>query len=184
MAKSEGYSAHMQPAVSAEDCLFADLDIDPGSGGCQSFECTDFLIHKKRFDPTSSLILWQIGIIADMTYPRSTFQSEGYNMKGLNVLVDYLLQYYPKDHQVTVYQASSYSIADPLIQKVSLEDLTNANVNFLSTLYVPPSGEALVDEEMLSKLGMTDFSRMKEEVKTYIVNKYHPSKKPNVPIEK
>ena len=176
MAKSEGYQARMQPAVSAEDCLFADLGIDPGSGGCQSFECTNFLLHKKRFDPTSSLILWQIGIIADITYPQSTYKKEGYNKKGLSVLRDYLQEYYPKNHPVIVYQASSYPIAEPLIQKVPLEKLTDTSVNFISTLYIPPLGRGTIDQDMLHKLGMDDFSEMKEEVKTYIINKFQSQK--------
>jgi precorrin-3B methylase len=35
IARAEGYRAHMEPGVSAEDCLYADLGIDPGKYGCQ-----------------------------------------------------------------------------------------------------------------------------------------------------
>jgi hypothetical protein len=38
----------MLPAVSAEDCLFADLGVDPGAAGCQSHEAADFLILDTR----------------------------------------------------------------------------------------------------------------------------------------
>ena len=34
------------PGISAEDCLFADIGLDPGKDGCQSFEATDFLVRK------------------------------------------------------------------------------------------------------------------------------------------
>src|SRR5262245_3102696 len=37
-AREEGYDAWMLPAISAADCLYADLGIDPGAQGCQSFE--------------------------------------------------------------------------------------------------------------------------------------------------
>jgi len=30
-ARAEGYAAHMEPGISAEDCLYADLGIDPGT---------------------------------------------------------------------------------------------------------------------------------------------------------
>ena len=60
-AKAEGFSAQMLPGISAEDCLFADLAIDPGERGCQSFEATDFLLRRRLFDPTSALVLWQVG---------------------------------------------------------------------------------------------------------------------------
>jgi precorrin-2 methylase len=35
LARREGYAAHMEPGISAEDCLYADLGIDPGAVGCQ-----------------------------------------------------------------------------------------------------------------------------------------------------
>ena len=34
-ARVEGFEARMLPGVSAEDCLFADLGVDPGIYGCQ-----------------------------------------------------------------------------------------------------------------------------------------------------
>ena len=71
LARTEGYSASMFPGISAEDCLFADLGIDPARSGCQSFEATDFLVHRRKFDSTSSLILWQIGVVGDLGYKRS-----------------------------------------------------------------------------------------------------------------
>ena len=49
----EGFNAQMLAGISAEDCLFADLGLDPGKNGCQSFEATDFLIRRRQFEPTS-----------------------------------------------------------------------------------------------------------------------------------
>ena len=63
--RMEGFPACMLPGISAEDCLFAELGIDPSKNGCQSFEATDFLVYKRKFDNRSSLILWQIGAIGD-----------------------------------------------------------------------------------------------------------------------
>jgi hypothetical protein len=40
-SSTDGFDAVMLPGISAEDCLFADLGIDPGMIGCQSFEATD-----------------------------------------------------------------------------------------------------------------------------------------------
>src|SRR5215218_8387876 len=62
-ARSEGFDAKMLPGISSEDCLFADLGVDPGIYGCQSFEATDFLINNRTTDPRSSLVLWQIGVL-------------------------------------------------------------------------------------------------------------------------
>lgn len=46
-SRSEGFYAQILPGISAEDCLFADLLINPGDCGCQSFEASDFLIHSR-----------------------------------------------------------------------------------------------------------------------------------------
>lgn len=57
-ARLEGFRAEMLPGVSTEDCLFADLGIDPAAG-CQSYEATDFLLHGRRIDTSAALVLWQ-----------------------------------------------------------------------------------------------------------------------------
>ena len=38
IARKEGYFAHMEPGISSEDCLYADLGIDPATFGCQHYE--------------------------------------------------------------------------------------------------------------------------------------------------
>ena len=56
--KALGYTAKMTPGISAEDCLLADLAIDPGDHGCQQHEVTQFLVEQAKFDLHSDLILW------------------------------------------------------------------------------------------------------------------------------
>ncbi len=45
---------------------FADLGFNPGDFGVQTFEATDFLRARRRFDPTSGLILWQVGVLGEV----------------------------------------------------------------------------------------------------------------------
>jgi uncharacterized protein YabN with tetrapyrrole methylase and pyrophosphatase domain len=85
-ARAEGHEARMLPAISAEDCLYADLGVDPASSGCASYDATDFLLRHRPVDTSSSLILWQICVIGDaraVTEPR---------LENLPVLVDRLLE--------------------------------------------------------------------------------------------
>jgi uncharacterized protein YabN with tetrapyrrole methylase and pyrophosphatase domain len=133
-ARLEGYPARMLPGVSSEDCLFADLGIDPAAGGCQSFEATDFLVRKRGFDPRSTLILWQIGAIGVTTYRREELWSRG----GLKILSEALRRHYPRGHRVAVYEAARFAIGEPSIQVLPLERLGHARVSTSSTLYVPP----------------------------------------------
>ena len=69
-AKSLGYEAKILPGISAEACLFADLLIDPGNIGWQSFETTDFILHNRKFDPNSHLVLWQPDVIGIQSHEK------------------------------------------------------------------------------------------------------------------
>jgi len=131
-ARSEGYLARMLPSISAEDCLFADLGVDPGSSGYQCFEATDFLIHRKQFDPACSLVLWQIGVIGELGYNAAP------NVNGLRILSEVLANSYGATHEVTIYQAAQYPITKPVIRRVPLSQIPDAGVTAYSTLYVPP----------------------------------------------
>ena len=148
MARAEGYAARMLPGISAEDWLFADLGVDPAQCGCQSYEATDFLVHRRRIDPTAALVLWQIGTVGSVV-AATTAQPT-----GLPVLVEVLLEQYPPEHEVTVYEASSYPGFDPLVRTVGLGELSAEHVTALSTLYVPPLKPAPVDLTMLDRLGL------------------------------
>src|SRR5215475_8866637 len=50
IARREGFPAHMEPGVSAEDCLYADLGIDPGKFGCQHYETSQYMLYRRRVD--------------------------------------------------------------------------------------------------------------------------------------
>ena len=151
-ARLEGFEARMLPGVSSEDCLFADLNIDPGSWGCQSFEATDFLVYRRRFDPTSSLILLQIAVIGDLGYHPPWRENNA--RPGLDVLVEYLQEFYDASHGTIIYQASQYPFCDPTIRRVRLGQLRDAHVTPISTLYVPPKAPAKPCPEMLTRLGI------------------------------
>ena len=97
----------MLPGISAEDCLFADLEIDPARQGLRSYEATDFLISGRPVDPTSGLVLWQVGAIGVATfYRRAVWRTE-----GLAPLVETLLDHYPADHEVILYTAATLPVA-------------------------------------------------------------------------
>jgi hypothetical protein len=147
-ARLEGHEARMLPGVSAEDCLFADLGLDPLKDGCQSFEATRFLVRRQRPDPTVPLILWQIGVIGQAAYSVEPL----WNRSGLAVLAEVLSAWYPSCHECVVYEAAMLPVCDPLILRVPLAELPAAAVTTASTLYVPPAGEAAADPEMAARL--------------------------------
>ncbi|MEM1412187.1 MAG: SAM-dependent methyltransferase [Pseudomonadota bacterium] len=141
-ADAEGLAARMLPALSAESCLFADLGVDPVARGCHSFEATQFLLRGCPVETASSMVLWQIGSVGVSDYRNSVLWSR----EGLRVLTDALLDHYPSDHEVVVYEASQFPIADPLILPLALADLAEAEVSVVSTLFIPPLAPAAVDD--------------------------------------
>jgi hypothetical protein len=147
-ARAEGLPARLLPAVSALDCLFADLGIDPADHGLQSYEATEFLLHGRRPDPTAALVLWQLSVVGLAGW------SPEPDLTRLPVLVDYLGEWYPPEHEVTLYEASPYPITEPRIERLKLRRLAEAAVTPMSSLYVPPAATAAADRDMARRLGM------------------------------
>jgi uncharacterized protein YabN with tetrapyrrole methylase and pyrophosphatase domain len=147
-AREEGFKARMLPGVSAEDCLFADLGVDPARFGCLSYEATDFLVHGRVVDTTAALVLWQLGTVGNAA------AAEEAAPVGLEVLVDVLLAHYPPDHEVAVYEASPYPGFDARIVRVPLAELRPEHATAMSTLFVPPAKPPELDLTMLDRLGL------------------------------
>jgi precorrin-6B methylase 1 len=145
-ARAEGFPATMLPAISAEDCLFADLGVDPGESGCQSYEATDFLLRRRTFDTSVPLILWQVAFIGITNAPVAP------NAHGFGVLVDYLLTFYAEAHPAIVYEASPYPVGPADIGEFTLGNVRKAELDGMSTLYLPPAADAPEDTGMRALL--------------------------------
>jgi len=146
-ARAEGFDATMEPAVSAEDCLYADLGIDPGRVGCQHYEASQLLFYRRVLDPSAYLVLWQVGIAGDRTYKR--FATSPAHRQ---LLVDRLLETYPAHHAVIVYEAATLPITAPRMDTVALRDLAATPLHMHSTLVVPPSAPLQRDDAMLARI--------------------------------
>ena len=133
-ARAEGFEAHMEPGISAEDCLYADLGIDPGRFGCQHFEASQLLFYEHKLNPCAYLVLWQVGLVGDLTLTRFT-TGPAYKQ----VLVDLLSQDYPLDHEIIIYRGATLPIEKPRIQRMALRDLPNAQMTAEETVLIPPA---------------------------------------------
>ncbi|WP_201314712.1 SAM-dependent methyltransferase [Dyella sp. EPa41] len=147
VARAEGYDAHMEPGISAEDCLYADLGVDPGSHGCQHFEVNQLVFFKRRLDPTAYLVLWQVAMIANESISK-TDASAAYR----ELLVDRLSRDYPLDHEVIVYRAATLPIERPRIRRVPLSDLATMPMTAEETVVVPPAEALQRDEEFIRRM--------------------------------
>jgi len=61
IAQAEGYMTRMLPGVSVEDCLFADLGIDPSFVGSLMCEARDFIIHDHVGLTSRHVIMYEAG---------------------------------------------------------------------------------------------------------------------------
>jgi hypothetical protein len=144
-ARREGFRARMLPGISTEDCLFADLGLDPGDEGCQSFEATSFLAYRCRFDPTSALILWQVGVLGEPSI-RKDMQCRPERLRRLTT---YLRRYYAARHPIVLYEAAQFPISKPRIQRIALANLPTTTVWPITTLYIPPKPSRKPDQAVM-----------------------------------
>lgn len=147
--RSQGYQARMLPGISAEDCLFADLGVDPAQHGCQSYEATQLALYRYKLDPTVALVVWQPGAFAQHTY-----SAEEYDLSRLPELLAYLSEFYPLEHEVCVYEASIFPECEPRADWIPLRRLVEVPLTSASTMYVPPVRRAVPDPAALERLGL------------------------------
>ena len=147
-ARAEGFPARMLPAISAEDCLVADLGVDPGGQGWQSYEATDLLLRRYRLERTAALVVWQVDGIGKLDW---NLEPEP---RGLRELAEFLLELYPQRHEVIFYMASLYPVVGPTIARLPLGDIAGLAEAPAPTLYVPPLARRPIDREAARRLGI------------------------------
>jgi len=151
IARREGFPAHMEPGVSAEDCLYADLGIDPGKFGCQHYETSQYMLYRRRIDTAAYLVLWQVGVAGDQSLARFS-TGAAYRQ----VLVDVLGRDYDLGHEAILYKAVTLPMHRPHIERISLRDLPAANVDMHMTLVVPPASRLQADPTVREWLAALD----------------------------
>lgn len=151
-AQNEGFDAVMHPGISAEDCLYADLGIDPGTYGCQHHETSQMMFYRRTIDLSAYLILWQIVLAGDRSLARY-----GTDAPYRELLVELLVDHgYPLDHQVIVYEAATLPISSPRMERMPLSMLVGAELRLQSTLVVPPAKPMERNDTMLQRLAALD----------------------------
>ena len=150
-ARREGFVAHMEPGISAEDCLYADLGIDPGRLGCQHYEASQFMFYQRRVDTSAYLVLWQVGIAGDRSCSKYKTGPE-----RRQLLVELLAEDYPLAHEVILYEAATLAIGTPRMQTLRLSELAGADLRLQTTMVVPPCRPMQENRRMIEELERLD----------------------------
>lgn len=151
IARAEGYPAVMLPGISAEDCLYADLGIDPGTDGITHLEATQFMLQHHRLDTAGYLVLWQAGIAGDRSLTRF---STGTAYR--EILRDVLLRDYPATHPIIVYRAATIATTAARIERITLAQLPGAKVELADTIVLPPATTRGLNSDIAARLQVLD----------------------------
>jgi uncharacterized protein YabN with tetrapyrrole methylase and pyrophosphatase domain len=156
IARREGFRAHMEPAISAEDCLYADLGIDPGMYGCQHYEASQLMLYHRRIDTCAYLILWQVGVAGDRLRTRYSTSSA-----HREVLVDVLARDYDLAHEIILYTAVTLPVYQPRIERIPLRALPDTSIDMHATVVIPPAASLEPNDEIRRRLTALDLSERK-----------------------
>jgi len=149
--RSAGLKARLEPGISAEACLYADLGLDPGDRGVQSFEATRFLAYRHELDPTALVLLWQVALAGNIACIGFTPDP-----RRLQLLVDKLCGWYEPDAPVILYEAAQLPIEKFRAERLPLAELPAARFKEYTTLVIPPVREAKRDARWVAALEALD----------------------------
>jgi hypothetical protein len=151
VARAEGFHAHMEPGISAEDCLYADLGIDPGRHGCQHYEASQLLFYETPLNPAACLVLWQVGLVGDRSMKRFATGPE-----YRQLLVEVLGRDYPLDHGIIIYRGATLPIEQPRIRRMPLRELVAAAVSAEETVVLPAASPLRSNLALRRRLDLLD----------------------------
>lgn len=146
-ARAEGFHARMLPGVSAEDSLFADLGIDPGLHGCQSFDASDFLLRERVWDLETTLVLWQVPVLGESSLPQ-----KGEMQERLDYLKAHLLRAYGPDQRAILYEAAVFPLVKPRIEEIKVADMVEEMFKPHTTVVILPAAESRRWNEAFARL--------------------------------
>jgi len=150
MARLLGLEVRVLPGISAMDCLFAELMVDPCVAGMQMYEATDLLLRRRPLQPDVPALIWQIGCVETRLHTTRVSRSERFER-----LRSHLLRFYPPEHQATAAYSTPHPLMPSTVHRFVLQDIRKyahlLHAGF--TLYVPPVHERPVeDHELLRQM--------------------------------
>jgi precorrin-2 methylase len=138
IAAAEGYETALIPAISAPDCLFADLRVDPGVLGCQIIMASKLLRKETIIATTGHVVLLQVGAVGD-----NGFSFSGYKNNKLDLLFERLIDIYGADQDCVYYMAAIFPGLDCEVAARKLSEYRISEVQdavHAGMLYLPPIG--------------------------------------------
>jgi len=150
-----GLHAEVFPGVSAFDTLLVDLGTDIASNAIQMYEASDLLLRRRPIQNDVTCVIWQPTVVGDPTYPSGPASIEQFVP-----LQEYLLRFYPPEHEASLVMTKTYPLMRSVVQRLKLGELAVELERgpHVGTLYIPPLSERPVeDTELLEAMLTTGF---------------------------
>ena len=141
IASMEGYPTALMAGISAPDCMFADLRIDPGVRGCQILMANHLFRDESIVAVNGHVVFLQVGGVGDRG-----FSFSGYKQARFSDFLERLIGIYGEQQEAVYYMAAIFPGCDPDIHVYKLADYRRPQVASIiraGMLYVPPKGEAV-----------------------------------------
>jgi precorrin-6B methylase 1 len=138
IAQMEGYETALLPGISATDCLFSDLRIDPGVIGVQILKAGHVLREDACLATANHVVLVQVGSVGD-----NTFSFTGFKHAKFEQFFNKLISIYGAGHDSVYYVAPIFPGLDPVIVVRTLGEYRSQKTQdtvSAATLYLPPAG--------------------------------------------
>jgi uncharacterized protein YabN with tetrapyrrole methylase and pyrophosphatase domain len=141
------------PAVSALDCLFVDLRLDPADAGLQMYDANQLLLRRRPLQPDVPCLIWQPAGV-ESTYATTAWSRP----QRFHRLRDYLLGFYPKEHRVVLaLSATTSRRTAPRLKRIALGRLEEARreIDGGATLFIPATHDRPVADVAFKKLALS-----------------------------
>jgi len=147
-----GLRVEVFPGVSSFDTLLVDLGTDIALDGIQMYEATDLLLRRRPIQNDVTCVIWQPTVVGDPTY-----RAEPYTAEQFEPLQEYLLRFYPADHEVAIVTTKTYPLTRSVVQRLPLGELAVEleRAPQVGTLYIPPLSERPVEDAELLEVMLT-----------------------------
>lgn len=145
-----GLHVEVFPGVSSFDTLLVDLGIDVALSGVQMYEATDLLLRRRPIPNDVACVIWQPTVVNDPTY-----RPEPYAVEQFMPLQEYLLRFYPAEHEAAIVTTKTHPLTGSVVQRLQLGNLAVElhRAPQVGTLYIPPLTERPVEDvELLEKM--------------------------------
>jgi uncharacterized protein YabN with tetrapyrrole methylase and pyrophosphatase domain len=150
-----GLHVEVFAGVSAFDTLLVDLGTDVADSGIQMYEATDLLLRRRPLQSDVACVIWQPTVVGDPTCPSGPYAAQQFQP-----LQDYLLEFYPPEHQVKLVTSKTHPLLRSAVVPLMLGELATAleGTPGVGTLYIPPLADRPVEDHDLLNVMVTSGS--------------------------